>query len=384
MKIYLQTRGVAHDYAFLGEAPSDYWWAVPFYKDATSFEQPSLILEYGKPRAGEWQCFISAIPSGRRDCVNTRIRYSIALSGDGEADTDVLRKLLASVLDIFSKNPVSEDNSLTRLLDAEVGVHADEWLGVNAEQEQIRDHINGLTAGFDKLEPCPDSGELSKLYNQLQGLLTNAQNSPRRAAILNFIGDEDDPSAKHLQSQAEASDGKILIFPSPVAGGRLGKFFVLEGNSPKIITNHIRPLADESEAEVSAARGDRPQKGRVDAVKKVGVDLLDQLKAEVGSVYQSRPCRSSGKTPKNRDKLQSSSPQDDVFKSQPPIAGEDSSETFRVGSQGDNQTTEGHNIMGSSFGTSDVRSSRNGIVLMVAVTIIVALLVVAGCYLAQN
>lgn len=369
MKIYLQTRGVAHDYAFLGEAPSDYWWAVPFYKDATSFEQPSLILEYGKPRAGEWRCFISAIPSGRRDCVNTRIRYSIALSGDGEADTDVLRKLLASVLDIFSKNPVSEDNSLTRLLDAEVGVHADEWLGVNSEQKQIqiRGHINGLTAGFDKLEPCPDSGELSKLYNQLQGLLTNAQNSPSRAAILNFIGEEADPSAKHLQSQAESSDGKILILPSPVAGGQLKKYFVLEaleGNSFAKNTNHTRHPVNESKAgvsdqiEICLQTGLKAAENKGKRVVKKGKRVVKRVK----NVIQ------GGSSSINKGFSAEKNPH----------------EVFSVGPQESNQTTEGHNIMGSSFGMSDVRGSRKGIVLMVAVTIIVALLIVAGCYLAQN
>lgn len=259
MKIYLQTRGVAHDYAFLGEASPDYWWAVPFYKDATSFEQPSLILECGKPLAGEWRCFISAIPSGRRDCVNTPILYSIALSGDSGSDKDVLLKLLASVLNIFNKNPVSEDNSLTKLLDNGVGVHADKWLGVNSEQVRIQDHINELATGFDEL--APDLAEpLKLLHTQLQELLTNAQNSPRRAAILNFIGEKDDLSAKHLQFQAKASDCKILILPSPVAGGQLKKSFVLEGNSPKKDINHTRQPVNESEAEVSGASGDRQKK----------------------------------------------------------------------------------------------------------------------------
>lgn len=347
MKIYLQTRGVAHDYAFLGEAPSDYWWASPFYKDATSFEQPSLILERGKSRVGEWRCFISAIPSKEyRDCVNTRIRYSIALSGDGQADTNVLLKLLASVLDIFSKNPVSENNSLTKLLDDEVGGHADEWLGVNSEQEriQIRDRINRLTIGFDKLKS--DSGELSKLYNQLQELLTNVQNSPRRAAILNFIGEKDDPSARQLQSQPEASDGKILIFPSPVAGGQLKKSFVLEGNSFEKDINHTRHPVNESKA------------GLLDQTERY---LQTRLKIAENAIKRGLSSTNKGSATEK-----------------------DSHESFSVGPQGNNQTTEGHNIMGSSFDTSDVRGSRNGIVLMVAVTIVVALLVVAGCYLAQN
>lgn len=307
MKIYLQTRGLAHDYAFLGDTPPDYWWAVPFYKDATSFEQPSLILECGKPQAGEWRCFISAIPSDRRDCVKTRIRYSIALSGDGGSDKDVLLKLLAAVLNIFNKNPVSEVNLLTKFLDKKVGEHADELFGVNSEQLQIQGRINDLVAGFDGLDPCPD--ELSKLHRQLRQLLTNTQNSPRRAVMLNFIGEEDDPSAKHLQSQVKVSDGKILILPSPVAGGQLRKYFFMEGNLPNEGISHT---------------------------------------------------------------------------GQAIVAGEDRTGTFRMGSQGNNLRTEGHNSMGSSFATSDGRGGSSPIELMVAAAIILVILVGAGFYLAQD
>lgn len=361
MKIYLQTRGVAHDYAFLGEAPSDYWWAVPFYKDATSFEQPSLILEYGKPRAGEWRCFISAIPSGRRDCVNTRIRYSIALSGGGEADTDVLRKLLAFVLDIFSKNPVSENNSLTELLDTKVGGDADEWLGANAKQEQIQDIIKELKAEFKALELYSDSGDLSKLYKELWKFLKNVQkNSTRRVALLNFIGEKDDPSAKHLQSQVKISGGKILILPSPVAGGQLKEYFVLgalEENSFEKDTNHT---ADELKAGRSDASGEKHSLGVVKGAQQPG--LVPKRTREANSTAN-----------RDRERVQTTSQNNLVRK------------PFSVGSQGNNQTTEGHNTMGSSFGPSDVKGSRHkGIVLIVAVTIIVALLVVAGCYLSRD
>ncbi|WP_156473910.1 hypothetical protein [Acetobacter malorum] len=221
MEVWLQTRGVTHDYAFLGVAPPDYWWTAPLYKDATSFEQPTLILE--RLPGGQWCCFISAIPSSRRDRVNTRIRYSMALSGNVESDQRVLLNLLAYVLDIFKNNPVSEDNLLTRLLDEEVGAHADEWLGGNQEQAKI--HINGLKQIFVDLKSY--SVEPQKLREEFLGLLSNAPSSPSVAAMLNFIGRRKEPSAEQLQSQVERSQKKILILPSPIAGGQLAKYFIL-------------------------------------------------------------------------------------------------------------------------------------------------------------
>ncbi|MBF0860412.1 hypothetical protein HKD24_14605 [Gluconobacter sp. LMG 31484] len=221
MEIRLQTRGVTHDYAFLGTTPEDSWWTIPLYKDATSFEQPTLILE--RLQGNQWRCFISGIPSSRRDRVETRIRYSMALKGNVESDQGTLFKLLAYVLDIFKNNPVSENNRLTKLLDGEVKDYADEWLGGNLEQANI--HLNELEKKFVDMEPC--SVELPKLSEELRGILKNASGIPSIAAILNFIGGSKEPLVEHLQSQMMPSQGKILILPSPIAGGQFTKFFIL-------------------------------------------------------------------------------------------------------------------------------------------------------------
>lgn len=76
MRVYVQTRGITADYAFLGAAPASRWWLE--FRDATSFEQPTLII---KGEQGEWRCYLSGIPSRRTDRVGTAIRYTIVLEG---------------------------------------------------------------------------------------------------------------------------------------------------------------------------------------------------------------------------------------------------------------------------------------------------------------
>lgn len=77
MIIYLQTRGKNTDYAFLGGAPSQLWWQE--FRDDTSFEQPTIIT---KGDRSKWRCFVSGIPSERRDRVGTVIRYTLVLEGE--------------------------------------------------------------------------------------------------------------------------------------------------------------------------------------------------------------------------------------------------------------------------------------------------------------
>lgn len=94
MKIFIQTRGKSADYAFLGGAPSNRWWLD--FRDATSFEQPTLIV--GGDRK-EWHCFLSGIPSSRVDRVGTTIRYSIVLEGLCVLKVDTVRSLVAAWLE---------------------------------------------------------------------------------------------------------------------------------------------------------------------------------------------------------------------------------------------------------------------------------------------
>lgn len=76
MHTYIQTRGKNTDYQFLGAAPAAAWWLE--FRDATSFEQPTLIV---KGYRDEWFCYLSGIASCRTDRVGTTIRYSIVMEG---------------------------------------------------------------------------------------------------------------------------------------------------------------------------------------------------------------------------------------------------------------------------------------------------------------
>lgn len=94
MKIFIQTRGKIADYAFLGGAPSNRWWLD--FRDATSFEQPTLIV--GGDRKG-WHCFLSGIPSSRVDRVGTAVRYSVALEGPCGVKVEPVLSLIAAWLE---------------------------------------------------------------------------------------------------------------------------------------------------------------------------------------------------------------------------------------------------------------------------------------------
>ncbi|QCE32789.1 hypothetical protein FAI41_03865 [Acetobacteraceae bacterium] len=190
MKIWLRTRGVTHDYAFLGEVPQQEWWAEGVYKNFTSFEQPTLILELFP--SGKWECFISAIPSERCDRLKTQIRYSLVLSGDG-TDQEILFKLLGEVLQVFRKHP-PEIGSLTKFLDEAVGEQADKWLEKKPEtQNQVEQCLIGLKKKFSQLTPFP-------LEEKIRSIFEKNSDSKRIVALLNFIASSEDPLAEELKN----------------------------------------------------------------------------------------------------------------------------------------------------------------------------------------
>lgn len=101
MKIFVQTRGKAADYAFLASAPTSLWWLD--FRDGTSFEQPTLIVRGDKK---DWRCFLSGIPSSRVDRVGTIARYSIVMEGLCKIkDKTVLSLIAAWLEDATSSTP---------------------------------------------------------------------------------------------------------------------------------------------------------------------------------------------------------------------------------------------------------------------------------------
>jgi hypothetical protein len=101
VKIFVQTRGRATDYAFLADAPTNRWWLD--FRDGTSFEQPTLIVSGDKKN---WHCFLSGIPSSRVDRVGTTVRYSIAVEGSCQVKDESILNLIAAWLeDATSSTP---------------------------------------------------------------------------------------------------------------------------------------------------------------------------------------------------------------------------------------------------------------------------------------
>ncbi|MDD2893811.1 MAG: hypothetical protein PHF20_07750 [Halothiobacillaceae bacterium] len=76
MRTYIQTRGKNTDYQFLGASPPSAWWQD--FRDATSFEQPTLIIQGDTQK---WRCYLSGIASARADRVGTTIRYTLVMEG---------------------------------------------------------------------------------------------------------------------------------------------------------------------------------------------------------------------------------------------------------------------------------------------------------------
>ena len=230
MKIWLQTRGITRDYAFRGTIPPERWWASTPYQDAPSFALPSLIFEWYEH--DKWHCFISGIPSTRRDRVNTPIRYSLALDGSSDTENDIkmLRKLLTHVLYIFHSNPTVENTELTKIFDDTLGDKTDKLL--DEDKKNAQKLVNDFSKEFENLTDfdCDDVFKKNKekiLLKTLENIFNRAQNNARSAVMLNFIASDKDPLAIDLKSHLDAEKGEVLIMPSPVAGGKISDFFLI-------------------------------------------------------------------------------------------------------------------------------------------------------------
>ncbi|MGH3864929.1 MAG: hypothetical protein ACRDQ4_02120 [Pseudonocardiaceae bacterium] len=91
----VMTRGNlrSHDYSYFPPVVGDSWWRA--YRDETSFEHPTLLLESNR---GDWRLYAGGIPSDRCDSTGTRIQYSCILTGKLMLDDDVstARSLISS------------------------------------------------------------------------------------------------------------------------------------------------------------------------------------------------------------------------------------------------------------------------------------------------
>lgn len=208
MQLFIQTRGKTQDYAFVGAAPTERWWAQRHYRNATSYEKPTLILE--SLAGGEWRCYISAIPSTTRDRVGTMIRYTLVLSGSEADDKNNLLTLLAYMLDIFSADPASPDNALTVLLDAVLAPNIDQWL--TEKTPDVQASIQLVSNGIAALKPL--SSKSDSLIKEI-GRRCAISGSIQAVALLNFVGSIKDPAYTELQAEISNGKGSLLLLLKP-------------------------------------------------------------------------------------------------------------------------------------------------------------------------
>ena len=177
MKAYIQTRGSTRDYTFLGDEPKK-WWRQPIYERGTSFEKPTLIVE---KRASTWRCYVSGIPSNRRDRVNTPIRYTLVLEGENPAPADIekLGWLVDSALQSFS---APSPSNLQKLLDAKFNFNVDEIIE-NRDYCNVENLLNSTLEDL-QLTKSSASEKFKPFIRKIERVLK--ENNESAVALLNL------------------------------------------------------------------------------------------------------------------------------------------------------------------------------------------------------
>jgi hypothetical protein len=169
MNIYIQTRGYQkdQDYAFLGEEPANYWWAE--FGELTSFEQPTFILR-GERDLEDWQCYMSGIPSKRRDISSTEIRFTLVIEGvKNNPDDELLLSSLVHIwLDDFEKH--LQDGILQKTLDSIFDKDTVQTLVDNYPYSELNsDHINKFKSTISTQKTESNINTNIKLHEQYIG-----------------------------------------------------------------------------------------------------------------------------------------------------------------------------------------------------------------------
>ena len=181
MKIYIQTRGKARDYIFLGDTPQK-WWRQPVYEQGTSFEKSTLIVE---GYVNTWRCYISGIPSNRRDRVNTPIRYTLVLEGEKKSavETAKVQPLVAAALKAFSTPHCDLQQVLDEYFDFDVDKFIDKHEGRNIEELLTR------VTNDERLKHQPDNTNIRAFFIKIEELLSKKKEGS--AALLNLVKSEE-------------------------------------------------------------------------------------------------------------------------------------------------------------------------------------------------
>ena len=247
--IYVQTRGKNTDYAFLGGAPSKLWWLD--FRDATSFEQPTIIV---RGDGSEWGCFVSGIQSGRRDRVGTIIRYSLVLEGkcDKEGKNSALAlNLLADVrngqrvqaeLDsVFDEDSV-EDFLSKRGANPKVGELAKCALQNLAHSELIKPSTKAESWAGSSTSSSAQSEFLARSTELFRG-----ERAGVAAARLNLLG-----TVGEVQKLLEQQETSLAVLIKEDAPGTLGDEVV----SIQVNSIQVKKKASQTKPQTSAPSQD--------------------------------------------------------------------------------------------------------------------------------
>jgi len=244
MRAFIQTRGSTADYAFLGAAPASRWWLE--FRDATSFEQPTIIL-VGKN--GEWRCYLSGIPSQRKDRVGTAIRYTLILEGGCDQNAEDVLKLLDAWLSdaTFGESSrrvqaamdsVFDEATVERLLavrDADLkSISEVEKLALEAIKKLPPSSQQRISTESGSWYSSTRSGRgRIELFSNIGELLLGTREGT--AALLNLLGTEDEVDRLVEQARSYVPLGVLIEDPSCTQGDAVvpvGKKKPLEAPRP--------------------------------------------------------------------------------------------------------------------------------------------------------
>jgi hypothetical protein len=226
VQVFLQTRGRTTDYGFLGQSPNKRWWLD--FRPFTSFEKPTLLVT---SNAKCWNAYLSGIPSGRFDRVNTPIRYSLVLEGAVAAEEDVgkaIKLIAAWVADVASPAVSTEvqvalDTAFPEeIVEGLLGDHSDK--AFKEIEGQLRNAVSRL-AGAEPIRLAKDRHEQNVTIPWVGGIQAPAcreafldyvdtllRGGDGAALMVNLVGNKEEASAM-LENQPKAA--VLLVDPAP-------------------------------------------------------------------------------------------------------------------------------------------------------------------------
>lgn len=180
MKIYIQTRGTHRDYTFLGDSPDSNWWT--HYGQFTAFEDPTLLVESD---GSEWNVYLSAIPSVRKDRVRTPIRYTLVLKGEAKEEDvfialEIIQQWLVDKNELQAKiDRIFEQDFVDEALSAK-----DKNKLIDIKLDELKREYNfGENTNFD----CNE--KICEFFKSIKGLLGGKSG---KSLILNLLSNDED------------------------------------------------------------------------------------------------------------------------------------------------------------------------------------------------